>query len=190
MSTDVSGELGVRLLAERTRLGFRSASAFARALDVTPQAVSKIDAGAVPGGDLLARAAALGVDVQYVLLGRRSGAVVTNLLAQCEVALAGAYLKLRAQSSAPGIVRLHHVCTIYNRIVERMQPDEPVSELVEAECAAHVRALDDPTDPSALQAALFRSAPEVRQTAVSASHGSVASGRDTNFGTIIKPRGR
>jgi len=71
----VRGEIAVRLIEERARLGY-SQSGFARQLEVSHEGLRKNEMGqSGVGGEFLARAAKLGADVQYILTGVRS----TNL---------------------------------------------------------------------------------------------------------------
>ncbi len=65
-------DIARRLREERERVGY-SASAFAREADISREGLRLNESGKRGvSGDLLARAARLGVDVQYVVTGVRS----------------------------------------------------------------------------------------------------------------------
>jgi transcriptional regulator with XRE-family HTH domain len=73
-SSDESRKLiGERLRSERERLALSQVAA-AKALDVSREAIRKYEAGEnVPGGEALAYALEIGMDVRYVLTGLREG---------------------------------------------------------------------------------------------------------------------
>jgi transcriptional regulator with XRE-family HTH domain len=72
---EVSGgnAVGQRFRQERERLGFKTGSELAKALDIMPSTVSKSESGwTLPSAGLLARFAEKGCDVQYILTGVHS----------------------------------------------------------------------------------------------------------------------
>lgn len=65
--------VGKRFRQERERLGYKTGSELAKALDIMPSTVSKSESGwTLPSAGLLARFAQLGCDVQYILTGVQS----------------------------------------------------------------------------------------------------------------------
>jgi transcriptional regulator with XRE-family HTH domain len=67
--------LGARLREERERIGFAKQKAFADQVGVTRESQGNYERGSrSPDADYLSKAAALGVDVQYVVTGYRSRA--------------------------------------------------------------------------------------------------------------------
>src|SRR5450830_772139 len=90
MSEEIRVNIGARLREERERLGL-SQPAFADIGEASARTAQDWERGvSAPKGDFLARAAAAGVDVLYVLTGRRSTPFETTMTDE-EVALVENY---------------------------------------------------------------------------------------------------
>lgn len=186
--------MATRFVEERERLGFKTANAFAKELGVSQQALSKIERGeSVPSGDLLARAARLGVDSQYVLAEKRGGEIDGTLLGMCETAMRQAYLAARPSTKHVGIVRLSALTKVYNDVLTRISPKHDVATAVREATERYIAWLDDPADPGLLERALFREAPSAPERGghhVSADRGSNAAVGDITIGAPTKGKKR
>lgn len=174
--------IGARLVAERSRLGLTQ-EALGQIGGVARNAQANYESDKrLPDAGYLAAAAEVGVDVLFVVTGRRSAEMDATLFGMCEAGLRDALIAARPSLGGNLNFRPHQICKIYNAVVKALRPDDDVSAAV---CAAAERAIawaDDPSDPSQLARVLLRTAepetgaiPKGQAGGVTAGDGAVVS---------------
>lgn len=184
-------DLSERLIQERKRLG-ATQGALATAGRVARSAQANYEAGnRQPDADYLAGVAELGVDVLYVVTGRRAGEIDLTVLGMCEAALRNLYAEKRlgAGPDPPGAVRLSALTKIYNAALARLSPGASAAAVVREEAARYISFVDDPSDPKLLIRALFRgdsgaeqAADDAKRVTVKGSGRARVAGRDFHEG--------
>ena len=77
---DEKKTIGLRLAEERDRIGYKTALAFSKRLEIPNNTYSQWEAGrTTPKLEVFAGMAELGIDAQYVVTGRRAGDMPPNL---------------------------------------------------------------------------------------------------------------
>ncbi|MDD5297643.1 MAG: helix-turn-helix transcriptional regulator [Rhodocyclaceae bacterium] len=124
-------DIAVRLAEERTRVGY-SQVAFARELGISREGLRQYETGQSGiSGEFLAKAASLGVDVQYVLTGIRSAnAPEAERALRPSVHVTGSGTANVVQFAQPGsTVNINHNPRVVNRtVVEVAHGDGHISD--------------------------------------------------------------
>ncbi|MGK8199541.1 ORF6C domain-containing protein [Burkholderia cepacia] len=127
------GEIAVRLVEERARIGYSQAD-FASKLDITREGLRLYETGQRGiSGEFLAKAISLGIDVQYVLSGVRSPNVKEAEQAVAPpppaVSIAGGATNVIGVVQNGGVVHQIHTQRVINRTVAEVKPgDDHISE--------------------------------------------------------------
>lgn len=179
--------IGERIRTERERLGLNQADFAELAGSSKRSQVSWEQDGNRPGADVLAAWAKAGVDVQYVLIGKRSGEIDTLLLGVAEVALVDAYKALRP-SEETGQVRISALVKVYNSLLQRIGVGGQLASAAQDAAEGYLGWLDDPADPALMRRAVFRDSTRSPETAIAADREPIIStgnnariaGRDYN----------
>lgn len=169
-----------RLVQERNRLGFSQAS-LAKTGGVARSAQANYEAGArSPDAKVLAAWAEVGVDVQFVVTGTRSGEIDGTMLGICDSSMKHQYLARRPDSTDPGRVRISALAKVYNALIARAAARTPAA--IHQVIDDYIDFFDDPSDPALLERALFYPSSDNKND-VHADHGSQAAGRDLTIGS-------
>lgn len=180
MGVDLSS-VGAAFQAERMRLKL-GVQETADICGVTRNAISKIErTGALPSGAVLAAFAAAGADIHRVLTGKPRPIDYT-LLGVVEAAIIDAYCAARPTAPRPRAIRTRQVVLAYEQVAGQITPDDDVGAAAMREAERLIARLNDPLDPEMLDRNLLPPALPQVVAGVTATGGSIASGRDTVIG--------
>jgi len=139
-------DIAIRLVEERTRIGY-SQAALARELGISREGVRLYEIGQNGlSGEFLAKAAGLGVDVQYVLTGVRSqNLAAAEKAASPSVSVTGNGTANVVQLAQPGsTVNINHNPRVVNRTVAKVEPGE--THISEDQAATLTRLVNEVVD--------------------------------------------
>lgn len=167
---------GTRLREQRKKLRLKQAEAAAACL-VSREMWGKYERGiATPGGPVLAAMSTIGIDIEYVLNGQP-----TRVRGALDAVRASSEIASRFENAEPARASLQEA--IFNAL-RAAQPDADEQELLDSYRRA------DETAKSAIltTAAALASGQSVSRNHISASHGSIAAGRDATVGSKSRRR--
>lgn len=176
-----------RIRAERERLG-HTQEVFASFAEAGKRTLIGWEQGrATPDANALAALAEHGMDVLYVVTGKRSGEIDGTLLGMCEVALQQAYVAARPGKPAHVPVRISALSKVYNALQGVLSPTVDVADAARRAAMQYIDWVDDPGDPALLERALFRQDKESSSSTspghqVTAQGNSIATVGDVNIG--------
>ena len=181
--------IGARIKSERERLGYTQ-EAFAGLGGAAKQSqIAWEQDRTKPNAGVLAAWSDVGADVLYIVTGHRSAGVDMTLLGMCEAALHAVFVQQHPNSRVDEPIRLSALTKVYNALQPRLKADADPAQAVNEAAAEYIAWIDDPSDPSMLERALFRTRGSKHQ-GISADRGSIASGGDVNIGSKSGRRGK
>lgn len=165
---------GTRLREQRKKLGLKQAEV-AAACHVSREMWGKYERGvAMPGGPVLAEMSKIGIDIEYVLNGQPA-----RVRSALDAVRASSEIASRFEKVEPARASLQEA--IFN-VLRAAQPDADEQQLLDS----YRRADESAKSAILTTAAALASGQSMSRNHISASHGSVAAGRDANVGN--KPR--
>jgi len=170
---------GDRLKTERKRLGLSQEALGARG-GVATNAQGNYEAGKrTPDATYLAGIAAAGVDVLYVLTGKKTlRDIDLSAFGTCEAALREAYKAVRPNAPESIAFRTRHICRLYNQVInDPRSQGGSLSALANSEAVGLIEGMNDPDDSAELDRVLIHPAMQARQT-LNESGSYVAIGSD------------